>query len=114
MQPGRRCDEIDHAVDDFFQLRRLAVQVFDAGVAQEIVRQIDEPLTLRCHQPDALERPAFALRFRVLEILAEQLQVQQHRAEVVLHIVDEAAGRLGEIDELLRDGIGHGTLRDRS
>ena len=35
---------------------------------------------------------AFARRLRFLEVLRQQLEVQTQRAEMVLHVVDEAAG----------------------
>src|SRR5262249_1015230 len=72
-------------------------QVLDAREPQEVVGDVDEPLALVLQPLDALERPAFALRLRLLEVLSEELQVEAERAEVVLDLVDEPAGQLGQL-----------------
>ena len=72
-------------------------EVLDAGEAQEVVGNVDQPLALALQALDALQGPAFALGLRLLEVLGQELQVQAERAEVVLDLVDEAAGQLGQL-----------------
>ena len=47
---------------------------------------------LRLEPLDAVEGPPLALRFGVLEILGQKLQVQAERREVVFDFVNEAPG----------------------
>ena len=104
-------EEIDQLVHHLGQAGRPAVQVLDPGEAEEVVGHVDEALALALEAPDALQGAALALRLRVGEVLAEQLQVEAERAEVVLDLVDETAGQLGEGGIVV---AGHGCLRARS
>jgi hypothetical protein len=45
---------------------------------------------------DALQGAAFAWRGRILELLAEQLEIQAEGAEMVFDFVDESAGQLSQ------------------
>src|SRR5437773_724927 len=63
---------------------------------QEVVGQIDEPLTLALQLLHARQGPAFTLRLGILEVLAEELQVEIERVDVVLDLVNEPARELGK------------------
>src|SRR6185437_11651407 len=73
-----------------------ALQLLHPGEAEEIVRQIGQAGTFVGKPSDAFERAPLALALRVLEILGEQLQVQEQRADVVLNVVDEPARQFRE------------------
>ena len=76
------------------------VEFLDAGEAEEVVGEIDELLALAVEPRDAVEGAALALASRVLEVLGQQLQVEAEGAEVVLDLVDEAAGQFGQFGVL--------------
>src|SRR5262249_11151674 len=50
---------------------------------------------------DSFQCPAITLRLGFAEILGEELEVQPQRAQVVLNLMDEAAGKFGEFHVLV-------------
>ncbi len=100
----RRAEEVVHLLDDLGDVRGQQVEVLDAGEAQEVVGHLDEALAFVLQALDAGQGAALALGLRVLEILGQKLQVQPERAEVVLDLVNEAAGQLGQLGVLVAHG----------
>ncbi len=70
------------------------------GEAQEVVGHVHQPLTLGLKALDAVEGAAFSLRLRIGKVLSQQLEIEAERADVVLDLVDEAAGQFGKLGVL--------------
>ncbi len=98
---GRRAEEDHKILDEGGEIGRLQVQVRDAGEAEEIVGDIHQAPALFLQALDALLGTAFALVLRLLEIFAEQLQIEAEGAEVVFDFVDEPTRQLRQLGVLL-------------
>ena len=78
------------------RLDRLEFQLLDAGETQKIIGDAHQPLAFRLQLLHASQGPPFALVLRVLKVLGQELQIQPQRAQMVLDLMDEAAGQLGQ------------------
>src|SRR4029077_2859955 len=76
-------------------------QVSAPGEPQEIIGDVNEALALMLQALNAVQRPTLPLGLGLLEILGEQLQVQAEGTEVVLDLVNETTGQLGQLSVLL-------------
>ena len=93
---GGRREEIDHLHDDLAEVRGLQLEFLDAGKPQEIVGHADEAFAFLLEFLHPAQGPAFALILRLLKVLGQELQIEAERAQVILDLMDEAAGKLGQ------------------
>ncbi|GBD36539.1 hypothetical protein HRbin36_01664 [bacterium HR36] len=63
---------------------------------QEFAREIGQPLAFLLESANALQGTTFAVRFWVLKLFAEQLQVEAECTKMVLQLVDNPASEIGE------------------
>src|SRR5690606_23269923 len=91
-----RLIERQHAFDLIVQTTSAQVQSAQPGELEKVVEQTFEPRALLLHDLDLGERPAFARRLRLVEILGQQLHVHANHREWVFDLVRQRASQLGQ------------------
>ena len=105
---GFRREELEHVVDLVVQIRRLQMQPPHLGEVQKIIEQRLQPLAFAPHDFHPLQRPPTRRRFRLGQILGQQLHVQPNRRQRILDLVRKTAGQLGDLGVLVHQPLDRG------
>src|SRR6185437_9621516 len=96
-----RARKLQYATNLFVQIARFESQVPHLGKVEKVVQEILQTLAFALHDFDLAQGPPVARRFRIAEVLCQQLHVQPDRRERILDLVSQAPRELSDLGVLI-------------